>query len=113
LAELPAVVALRESALGSICLHPDSNVAEAWQMENFLGFCRTRQGYKEKGEVYCFGYLRRGPTGGCHLLDANNVEAEAQQPVAGEFCGKWRITVFLGFSELGKKVKKERLFHSK
>jgi hypothetical protein len=40
--ELLAVVALCESALGSISLHPDSNVAEAWQMENFLGFCCSR-----------------------------------------------------------------------
>jgi hypothetical protein len=33
-----------------------------------------------KGEVYCFGFFGRGQTGGCHLLDANNVEAEAHRP---------------------------------
>jgi hypothetical protein len=31
-AELLAVVSLRESALSSICLYPESNVAEAWQI---------------------------------------------------------------------------------
>jgi hypothetical protein len=33
--ELLAVVTLRQSALGSVCLHLDGNVAEAWQMEYF------------------------------------------------------------------------------
>jgi hypothetical protein len=35
--ELLAVVTLRQSALGSVCLHLDGNVAGAWQMEYFLG----------------------------------------------------------------------------
>jgi hypothetical protein len=86
-AELLAVVTLRESALCSISFHLDYNMAEAWQLEDLLGFRRSRQGYEEKGEVYCFGYLRRGPTSGCHLLDANYVEAEAHQPVTNVFCG--------------------------
>jgi hypothetical protein len=34
--ELLAVVTLRQSALGSVCLHLDGNVAEAWQTEYFL-----------------------------------------------------------------------------
>jgi hypothetical protein len=84
-AELLAVVALSKSILGSINLHPDSNVAEAWQTENFLGLCRSRQGYEEQGQVYGFGLLGRSPTGGCHLLDANNVESEAHQPVRSIF----------------------------
>jgi hypothetical protein len=49
LAKLLAVVALRKGILGSIRLHPDNNVAEVWQTENFLGFCSPRHGYKEKG----------------------------------------------------------------
>jgi hypothetical protein len=55
--ELLAVVALRKGILASICLHPDSNVAESWQTENFLGLCRPRQGYEERGEVYDFRLL--------------------------------------------------------
>jgi hypothetical protein len=95
-AELLAVMALRESALGFICLHPDSYVAEAWQMEDFWGFCRSRQGNKEKWEVYCFGFLGRGPMGGCHLLDANNVQVEAHQPVTNVFCGGvlWQVAYY-------------------
>jgi hypothetical protein len=38
-AELLAVVALVKIFLGSISLHPDSNVAEARQTDNFLGLC--------------------------------------------------------------------------
>jgi hypothetical protein len=48
-AKLLAVVALRKEILGPIRLHPDSNVAEAWQTESFLGFFSLRQGYEEKG----------------------------------------------------------------
>jgi hypothetical protein len=39
MAEFLAVVALRERVLSSISLHPDSNVAEARQTENFLERC--------------------------------------------------------------------------
>jgi hypothetical protein len=59
MAKLLAVVALRKNILGSISLHPDSNMAEAWQTENFLGLCRPRQGYEEQGQVYDFGFFRR------------------------------------------------------
>jgi hypothetical protein len=41
-AEQLAVVARGKSILGSISFHPDSNVAEAWQMENFLGLCHPQ-----------------------------------------------------------------------
>jgi hypothetical protein len=34
--ELLKVVTLRQSALFSVCLHLDGNVAEAWQTEYFL-----------------------------------------------------------------------------
>jgi hypothetical protein len=85
-AELLAVVTLCESAVCFISFHLDCNVAEASQLEDLVGFRRSRQSYEEKGEVYYFGYLRRGPTSGCHLLDANNVEAEAHQPVTNVFC---------------------------
>jgi hypothetical protein len=51
MAELLTVVALREGILRSVSFHFDGNVAEAWQLENLLGFCRSRQGYQEKGEV--------------------------------------------------------------
>jgi hypothetical protein len=44
-AELLAVMALRKTILSSICLHPDCDVAEALQSENFLGFCHHWQGY--------------------------------------------------------------------
>jgi hypothetical protein len=50
-AELPEFVALVMSILSSISLHPDSNVAEARQMENFLGLCCPRQRYEEQGQV--------------------------------------------------------------
>jgi hypothetical protein len=56
-AELLAVVALGKSILGSVNLHPDGNVAEARQTENFLGFCCPRQSYEERGQVYDFGFL--------------------------------------------------------
>jgi hypothetical protein len=80
--ELLAVVTLRESTLGPLCLRLDGNVAEAWQMEYFLGLICSRQGYERKGEVCYFGFLGRRPTGGCHLLDANNVRSETHQRVA-------------------------------
>jgi hypothetical protein len=41
-AKLLAVVALRKGILVPIRLQPDSNVAEAWQMENFPRFCSPR-----------------------------------------------------------------------
>jgi hypothetical protein len=57
--ELLAVVALSKSILGSISLHPDSNVAEARQTEIFLGLCCPPQSYEEQGQVYDFGSLER------------------------------------------------------
>jgi hypothetical protein len=36
-AELLTVVALRKAGLSSVCLNLDGNVAEAVQLENFLG----------------------------------------------------------------------------
>jgi hypothetical protein len=48
-AELLAVVALHESALGSICFHPDSNEAEAWQLEDFLGLCVLGKVMRKRG----------------------------------------------------------------
>jgi hypothetical protein len=46
-AELLAVVTLRKSILGFVCLYPDSNVAEVVQLEQLLCFRRSRQGYEE------------------------------------------------------------------
>jgi hypothetical protein len=74
-AELLTVMALREGVLRSVRFHLDGNVAEAWHLENLMGFCRSQQGYQEKGEVSYFGFFGRGPMGGRHLLDINNVEA--------------------------------------
>jgi hypothetical protein len=54
-AELLAVVTLSEATLGSICLHPDRNVAEVWETENFLGFCRLGLGDEEKRQIGNFG----------------------------------------------------------
>jgi hypothetical protein len=52
-------MALRKTILTSLCLQPNCDVTEALQSGNFLGFCRTRQGYEEEGEVYdC--YLSEG-----------------------------------------------------
>jgi hypothetical protein len=53
-AKLLVVMVLRKTILISICLYADCNVAEVCQSENFLGFCRLRQGYQENGEVYDF-----------------------------------------------------------
>jgi hypothetical protein len=48
-AELLAVVALRKTILGFIGLYPDCNEEKAWQSEHSLGFCRSGQGYENKG----------------------------------------------------------------
>jgi hypothetical protein len=45
MAELLAVLALSEAILSSVFLHPDRDVAEAWQTKNFFGICRLWQGY--------------------------------------------------------------------
>jgi hypothetical protein len=81
-----------------------------WQMEGFLGFCRSRQGYEEKRQVCYFGILGRGPTGGRYLLDTDNVEAEAHQPVTNIFCRgvSWEVAYhrlygFFGFWVEGEK----------
>jgi hypothetical protein len=79
MAKLLPFVALHKAILGPIRLHPDSNVAEAWQTESFLGFCSFRQGYEENGHVNDLG-----PTGGRHLLDTN-IKAKAHQPVGSIF----------------------------
>jgi hypothetical protein len=44
-AEIMAVVALSKTILSFIGLYPDWDVAEAFQSEKFLRFCRPRQGY--------------------------------------------------------------------
>jgi hypothetical protein len=43
--ELLTVMALRKTILSFIGLYLDCDVAEAWQSENLLGFCRRRQSY--------------------------------------------------------------------
>jgi hypothetical protein len=85
-----------------------SNLMAIWQRlgrwTNCWDFAVLGNVTKKKGEVYCFGFLERGPTGGCHMLEANNVKAEAHQPVTnvfwgggGVFCGRWRIPAFISF----------------
>jgi hypothetical protein len=97
-AELLEFVALCKSILGSISLHPVSNVAGAWQTENFLRLCCPRQSYREQGQVYDFGFPERLATGGCHLLDPNNVEAEAHQPVRNNF--RWGVVRWVAYHRL-------------
>jgi hypothetical protein len=57
-----------------------------------------------------FWIPREGPMGGCNLLDANNVEAEANQPVTNIFCGGvlWQVAYhrlyrLFGFGVEGEK----------
>jgi hypothetical protein len=104
-AELLAVVALGKSVLGYISLHPDSNVAEAWQTENFLGLCRPRQGYDEQGQIL-------DSLGGdqwvaviCLTLTTSKSRFTSLSEIssAGVLCGRWRITAFRGFLNFGKK----------
>jgi hypothetical protein len=47
-AELLTVTALSKAILSSVNLHLNGDVAEAWQTENFLGFCHLGQGDKEE-----------------------------------------------------------------
>jgi hypothetical protein len=79
--ELLAVVTLRQSALGSICLNLYSSVGETMQMEYFLGLGCSRQGYEIKEQGYLFRFVGRVPTGGYNLFDSNNVESQTHQPV--------------------------------
>jgi hypothetical protein len=44
MAELLAIVALREVTLGSVRLHPDHNVAEGRKLENLLRLLRSKEG---------------------------------------------------------------------
>jgi hypothetical protein len=46
-AELLAVVALREAVLSPVCLSPDCCVTKGWQAEDLLGFCRSWQSNEE------------------------------------------------------------------
>jgi hypothetical protein len=48
MAKLLAVVALRKGILCFIRLYLDGKVAEARELEQVLGLCRPRQGYKTK-----------------------------------------------------------------
>jgi hypothetical protein len=48
-AKLLAGMTLRKNILSFIGLCPDCAVAKTWQSENFLGFCRSKQGYEEQG----------------------------------------------------------------
>jgi hypothetical protein len=51
MAELLAIMALGEAIPGSVYLHLDGDVAEAWQSEDLLRFLRSGKGYEEKGNV--------------------------------------------------------------
>jgi hypothetical protein len=72
MAELLAVVTLREAILGFVNLRLNCDIAEAFQFKNFLGFRNARKGYEEKGqEGWCS--FSGGTTGGCHLPDNNDI----------------------------------------
>jgi hypothetical protein len=58
-AELLAVMALRKTILSSICLYPDCDVAEAWQLENFWDFAILDKGIRKRGRFMGFD-----PSGG-------------------------------------------------
>jgi hypothetical protein len=49
MAELLAVMDLRKTILSSICLHPDCDVAEGLQSENFLGFLGLGKVIRKRG----------------------------------------------------------------
>jgi hypothetical protein len=58
-AKLLAVVTLRKGILAPVRFHPDSDVAEAWQPENLLGFWSPWQGYQEEWEGNNLGFFLR------------------------------------------------------
>jgi hypothetical protein len=52
-------MAMRKSILIFIGLYSVCDVSKAWQSENFLGFCRPRQGYQEQGDIHgCWSFGR-------------------------------------------------------
>jgi hypothetical protein len=74
-----AVVALRESTLCSMCLH-----LGRWKIScDFAVFGKVT---RKRGMFNVFGSLGRGPTVGRDLLDTDNVEAEAHQPIPNIVC---------------------------
>jgi hypothetical protein len=46
---------LSKSVLISVNLHLNGDVAEAWQTENFLGFCRLGQVIRKRGRFVILG----------------------------------------------------------
>jgi hypothetical protein len=103
--ECLAVMALCKTILSFIGLYPDCDVAEAWQLENFLRFCRPRQGYIKRWWFMVFD--SSGDDGRvtvvCLKLMTSKPRLTSPSDVsyAGVFCGKWPITAFMGFSDLG------------
>jgi hypothetical protein len=103
-AELLAGVALCKSILSSISLHPDNNVAEARETDfavlgrisgnrgTFIIF--ESSGGERRVAVICLT-LTTSKQG---LANPSEISS------AGVLCGRWRITVFVGFTDLGKKV---------
>jgi hypothetical protein len=91
--------------LSFIGLYPDCDVAKAWQSENFLGFCRHRQSYEEQ----CM-FVVADPSGGdrrvaviCSTLITSKPRLTSASDMysAGVLRGRWRITAFMGFRDLG------------
>jgi hypothetical protein len=106
-AELLAVVVLGKSIVGSINLHPDSNVVEARQTENFLGICCLGRVMRNRGR-----FMILDSSGGecrvaviCLTLTTSKPRFTSPSEIsfAGMLCGRWRITTFMGFSDFGRK----------
>jgi hypothetical protein len=107
-AELLAVVALSKAVMGSVGLHPDRNVAEAWQTENFWDFAALGKVMRKRGRFVILGSSGDGRQVVFICLTLSTLKLRFTSPSdmssSGVLCVRWRITAFIGFSDFGKKV---------
>jgi hypothetical protein len=108
MAELLAIVALREVTLGSVRLHLDHNVAVGSKLKNLLRLLCSREGDEEEGSwwgVDPSDFDRRLVI--CWTLMVSKPRSTSASEIswAGVLAGRWRMTALMGFSDLEKNVK--------
>jgi hypothetical protein len=83
-------------------------VAQAVQLEDFLGLWGSGEGYKEEGEINRMAATLGRGTVCSHLLYTDDAVAQILQTVemssAGVSAGSCLITALMGFSDFGSKV---------
>jgi hypothetical protein len=79
MAELLAIVTVREASLGFVRLYPDCSMGKASQFEYLVELSHLREGFRKRRMFTVVVPSEGDPTVVRHLFDPNNIKAKVHQ----------------------------------